>query len=53
MDLLIKEVTNLRELRTFVRVPNKLYRDSPYWVPALFADDYQTFRRDKNPAFDY
>ncbi len=53
MDLSIKEVTTLRELRTFIRFPNKLYRDSPYWVPALFMDDYQTFRRDKNPAFDY
>lgn len=53
MDLSIKEVTNLHELRTFVRVPNKLYRNNPYWVPALFMDDYQTFRSDKNPAFDY
>ena len=53
MDVTVKEVTNLRELRAFIRFPNKLYRDNPYWVPALFVDDYQTFRRDKNPAFDY
>ncbi len=53
MDVSIKEVTTLRELRAFIRFPNKLYRNSPYWVPALFVDDYQTFRRDKNPAFDY
>jgi len=53
MDLSIKEVTNLRELRAFIRFPNKLYRGNPYWVPALFVDDYQTFRHDKNPAFDY
>lgn len=53
MDVTVKEVTNLRELRAFIRFPHKLYRDSPYWVPALFVDDYQTFRRDKNPAFDY
>jgi len=53
VDLLIKEVTTPRELRAFIRYPNKLYRDSPYWVPTLFMDDYQTFRRDKNPAFDY
>ncbi len=52
-DLSVKEVTNLRELRAFIRFPNKLYRGNPYWVPALFMDDYQTFRRDKNPAFDY
>ena len=53
MDVVIKEVTNLRELRAFIRFPNRLYRGNPYWVPALFLDDYQTFRRDKNPAFDY
>ena len=53
MDISIKEVTTLRDLRAFVRFPNKLYRGNPYWVPALFVDDYQTFRRDKNPAFDY
>lgn len=53
MDLSIKEVTTLRELRAFIRFPNKLYRYNPYWVPALFMDEYQTFRRDKNPAFDY
>jgi GNAT superfamily N-acetyltransferase len=46
-------VTTLRELRAFIRFPNTLYRNSPYWVPALFVDDYQTLRRDKNPAFDY
>jgi GNAT superfamily N-acetyltransferase len=53
MDISIKEVTTLRELRAFIRYPNKLYRNNPYWVPTLFLDDYQTFRRDKNPAFDY
>ena len=53
MDLSIQEVTTLRELRAFIRFPSKLYRKHPYWVPALFVDDYQTLRRDKNPAFDY
>ncbi|MBN1581860.1 MAG: GNAT family N-acetyltransferase [Anaerolineae bacterium] len=52
MDLSIRKVTTLRELRAFIRFPNTLYRDHPYWVPPLFADDYQTLRRDKNPAFD-
>jgi len=53
VDVIIKEVTTLRELRAFIRFPNRLYRGNPYWVPSLFMDDYQTFRRDKNPAFDY
>jgi hypothetical protein len=28
-----------------------LYKDHPYWVPPLIADEMETFDRDKNPAF--
>lgn len=49
----IKEVTSLKELRTFIRYPKALYKGNPYWVPTLFMDDYETLRWDKNPAFDH
>lgn len=49
----IKEVQTLKELRTFIRFPVKLYRDNPTWVPAMFNDEYNTLRRDKNPAFEH
>jgi len=52
VDLSIQKVNTLRDLRAFVRFPNKLYKGSPYWVPALFVEEYQMFRRDRNPAFD-
>ena len=52
VDLSIQEVNTLRDQRAFVRFPNKLYKGSPYWVPALFVEEYQMFRRDRNPAFD-
>lgn len=53
MQPVIKEVTTLKELRTFIRYPKQLYKGNPYWVPTLFLDDYETLRRDKNPAFDH
>jgi GNAT superfamily N-acetyltransferase len=53
MDVQIKEVTNLKELKSFIRFPHGLYRGNPYWVPALTFDELNTLRRDKNPAFEY
>ncbi len=51
MSVQIKEVSSLKELKTFIRFPHILYRDNPYWVPNLFSDDLNTLRRDKNPAY--
>ena len=53
MDVQIKEVTNLKELKTFIRFPHTLYHRNPYWVPSLTFDELNTLRRDKNPAFEY
>lgn len=53
MDIQVKEVQNLKELRAFIDYPLSLYRDNPYYVPALFLDEYNTLRRDKNPAFEH
>ena len=52
MEVRIKEVTSLKELKAFIRFPIQLYRDNPYYVPTLISDDLNTLRRDKNPAFE-
>ncbi len=39
MAVEIREVKSRRDLRKFVRFPLKLYRNNPYWVPALIKDD--------------
>jgi hypothetical protein len=52
MDVQIKEVTNLKDLKAFIHFPFTLYRGNPYWVPNLVSDDLNTLRRDKNPAFE-
>jgi GNAT superfamily N-acetyltransferase len=53
MTVTLKEVANLRDLKTFIRFPVKLYRGSPYYVPALFFDELNTLRRERNPAFEH
>ena len=53
MNIIVKEVTNLKDLKSFIRFPNKLYRDNQNWVPNLFFDELNTLRRDKNPAFEH
>ena len=51
MPVEIHEVSNSRDLKTFIRYPLTLYKDSPYYVPSLFGDEMDTLRKDKNPAF--
>lgn len=53
MPLTIKEVTTPSELKTFIRFPHSLYRDNPYWVPALTSDEWNTLHWQKNPAFEH
>lgn len=52
MNVEIKEVTSLKELKQFIRFPLSLYHKNPYWVPALAFDELNTLRRDRNPAFE-
>ncbi len=49
----IVKVENQRQLKTFVRIPFKLYKDNPYWVPPLISDEKFTLDETKNPAFEY
>jgi GNAT superfamily N-acetyltransferase len=49
----IKEVTSISGLKDFINFPFGLYAGNPFWVPTLRADDMNTFRKDKNPAFEF
>lgn len=52
MTVELREVTTLRQLKTFIRFPLVLYKDNPYYVPALYNDELNTLRWDRNPAFE-
>ncbi|MBN2386005.1 MAG: N-acetyltransferase [Anaerolineales bacterium] len=53
MDLQIKEVVTMKDLKAFVNFPFTLYRGHPNWVPALVSDELNTLRRDRNAAYEY
>lgn len=49
----IKKVESHRDLCKFIDFHNKLYKGNPYHVPNLYFDEMNTFRKDKNAAFDF
>lgn len=53
MSITIKRVETRSDLKEFVLFQEKLYKDDPVYVPALFADEMNCLRKDKNPAFEY
>ena len=47
----IVEANTKKLLLDFVKFPFSLYKNHPYWVPPLIADEMETFDKTKNPAF--
>ncbi len=52
MAIVIKEVTDRKGLRKFVRFPNDLYKDNKYFVPQIVSMDMDTLSPEKNRAFE-
>lgn len=52
MGVIIKEVTEKKELKQFVKFNIELYKDNPYHVPGLIEEEMVTLDRKKNPAFE-
>ncbi|WP_418603829.1 GNAT family N-acetyltransferase [Hwangdonia sp.] len=48
----LKEVTTKKGLKTFVKFPFKLYKDSKYWVPPIISEEVRTLNKNVNPAFN-
>jgi GNAT superfamily N-acetyltransferase len=49
----IRPVHSRRELKRFVKVPFRLHRDSPQWVPPLIFERMEFLNRKKNPWFEH
>jgi len=47
----VKQVQSKKDLRTFIKFPFKLYKESKYWVPPIINQELETFNTDKNPIF--
>lgn len=52
-NLLIEKVISKRDLNDFVRLPWKIYKDDPNWVPPLISDVKETLDDKKNPFFSH
>ena len=42
----VKEVKTKKEQRDFLNFPLNLYKDNPYFVPPLYIDEKQIFKKD-------
>lgn len=47
----ITEVKTKEQEKAFIRLPVKLYKDTPYWIRPLDSDIRHVFDKDKNPCF--
>jgi ribosomal protein S18 acetylase RimI-like enzyme len=46
-------VTTPAELKKFIRLPYKLYKNDPVWVPPLLTEVSKQFDRKRNPTLDH
>jgi len=49
----IKPVNSKKELMQFIKLPWKIYKNDPYWVPHLIADRKKILDKNKNPFFKH
>lgn len=50
MTIQIKKVETKKELKTFVRFANRMYKGNKYYVPAMPMDEINTLDPKKNAA---
>ena len=49
----VRPVASKRELKAFMRLPWRLYRNEPLWVPPLLMDLRKRLDRERNPFFEH
>ncbi|MDO3424012.1 GNAT family N-acetyltransferase [Chryseobacterium sp. APV1] len=52
-EISVIEVKNSDQLKQFVRFPMDLYKNNPYYVPALINDEIKIWSTKENPALQY
>ena len=53
MTVIVKSVSSKKEMKTFARFGNRLYKGNKFYVPSMPFDDLNTFDKDKNAAFEF
>lgn len=52
-DLIVKDVISKKDLSTFLRIPWRIYKDDPNWVPPLLSEQRRMLSRKVNPFFKH
>lgn len=47
----VRLVHNKKDLKKFVLFPFELYKNNPYWVPPIIAEEMATLDQERNPVF--
>lgn len=47
------DTSNKEQVRRFTRIPYRLYKDHPQWVPPLFIDAEIFLNREKHPYYEH
>ena len=53
MNIEIKTVQTKKELNAFIKLPWKVYKNDPHWVPPLILDMKKILNKKKNPFFNH
>lgn len=53
MKPVIRPVTNKNELKAFVQFPFELFRNHPFWIPAIRQQEMNTFDPAVNPSLEH
>ncbi len=53
MPVEVRSVAGKRQLDAFIKLPWRLYRNEPNWVPPLLMDLRKRLDRERNPFFDH
>ena len=46
----IKEALTKKDMKDYVMFSFELYKNNPYWIPPIIAEELETFDKTKNPA---
>ncbi|WKD86314.1 hypothetical protein KCTC32516_01684 [Polaribacter huanghezhanensis] len=49
----LREVTNYKDLRTFIKLPYKIHKNHKEWLPPLVTDEFKVFDKKKNHSFEH
>lgn len=53
MEIILKEVKNRKDLKTFIYLPEKIHAGHKNWVPPLYMEEWNYFNPKKNKSFSY